>query len=233
MRYDVELVEAQVVRRYKRFLCDVLLPGQEQVTAWCPNPGRMTTCIDPGVPCRVSPATNPKRKLRWTLEQTCMDGTWISVNTTLANAVVHEGIEAGLVPELGGYAEILPEQRYGERSRIDLLLKNGSRPDAWVEVKSTTLRVGDRGLFPDAVTARGTKHLLELAKVAEQGHRAVLFFAVPRGGVTSVGPADEVDPVYGRTLSQVLDRGVEVLAHRVEVRPEGLTLGEALPFTLG
>lgn len=230
MRYPT-LVEATALRREKRFLCHVRLNDGTETIAHCANPGRMTSSFAPGALVRLSHHDNPRRKLKWTVEQILTGDTWVMVNTQHPNRAVVEALRADRIPELSGYPELLTEQRYGERSRVDVLLRDGERR-AWVEVKSVTLRVGDAGLFPDAVTARGTRHLRELASMAERGDRAVLLFVVSRGDVDRVGPAYDVDPVYGETLRNVVEAGVEVLAWRAEVTESTYRLEEAVPFTL-
>lgn len=213
MRFDPPLQPATLLRRYKRFLADIRLPDGTEVTAHCPNSGRMTACQAPGIPCRVSFHDNPKRKLKWTLEQTRMEPGWILVNTGLPNKVVEEGIRQGRVPELSGYAVIEREKKRGD-SRLDLRLSDPDRPRCWVEVKNVTLVRDGVASFPDAVSARATKHLQELGDIAEAGERAVLFFHVGRPDGTRVEPARDVDPVYAEALERAVGRGVEVLAYR-------------------
>jgi sugar fermentation stimulation protein A len=220
-----------LLRRYKRFLADVRLDSGEEVVAHCPNPGRMTSCAAPGCRVWLSHHASPRRKLKWTWELSELDGTTVLVNTARPNAVVEEAVRAGAVPALQGYASLRREVRYGERSRVDLLLEDPGR--CYVEVKSVTLRVGPgEGAFPDAVTARGARHAAELAAQVAEGHRAVLFFLVSRGDVDVIRPADEIDPAYGVALRAAVDAGVELLAHRAEVGPGGISVGPALPIRL-
>ena len=224
-----------LLRRYKRFLADVRLDDGREVTAHCANSGTMRTCAIPGNRVLLSPAANPKRKLRWTWEiaYVGLDGDVPAlVNTFLPNKVVREGIESGAIEELDGYAGIRPEVPYGERSRIDLLLFDGGRPDAYVEVKNVTLlEAGESGIarFPDAVTTRGTRHLRELMTVVEDGLRGVLVFHVPRGDAEEVRPADAIDPEYGRTLRRAAAAGVEILAYRAQVTPDEVRIEHRLP----
>jgi len=159
------------------------------------------------------------------------DGVLVGVNTGITNALVAEAIEAGVIGELQGYGRIRREVPYGqERSRIDLLLEAGPAPDCYVEVKNvTTCDAEGYGYFPDAVSVRGTKHLRELLAVVEGGGRAALVFCVQRGDVERVRPADEIDPAYGQALRAAIAGGVEVLAYRAEVAPEGVSLVQGLP----
>jgi sugar fermentation stimulation protein A len=222
------LVAGTLVKRYKRFLADVLLEDGSEVTVHCPNSGSMKGCATPGSRVFLSRSPNLKRKypLGWELVEA--DGFWAGINTGLPNYLTREAIENGTVQELQGYSTIRPEVPYGEHSRIDLLLE-GPTGRCYVEVKNVTLVEGGRALFPDAVTTRGQKHLLELMRVVREGDRGVIFFTVQRGDGNSVSPADLIDPEYGRLLRMALDNGVEALAYRALVTPEEIVLTERLP----
>lgn len=231
MQIDAPLLRGRLLRRYKRFLADVELPGGEVVVAHCPNTGSLLGCTPEGAPAVLRDSENPARKLRYTWQTVEVDGTWVNVDTSLPNAVVAEAIERGDVPELAGYDGMRREVKYGKSSRIDVLLERpGER--CYVEVKSTTLARGDVALFPDAVTERGRKHLEELADQAAAGDRAVIFFLVSRGDVEAFAPADDIDPEYGRVLRDVVERGVEALAYTTAVEPGSLEVARRLPIRL-
>lgn len=220
---------ATLVRRYKRFLGDLRFDDGTEAVAHVPNPGRMTACLRAeDTPVLVSEAVGAARKLRWTVELAMPDDAWILVHPGRANAIVGEALAAGGIPELAGYAEARAEQRYGAGSRIDWLLTDGARA-AYVEVKNATLVRGRVACFPDAVTARGARHLAELEAVVAAGARGVLLFHVGRPDADAVTPADDVDPVYGAALRRAMAAGVEVLAYRSVVTPDAITLGERLP----
>lgn len=222
-----------LVRRYKRFLADVLLDDGREVTAHCPNPGRMTSCMAPGCRVWLSHHDDPRRKLAWSWEISEMNGAQVLVNTARPNAIVEEAVRAGHVPALRGYAGLRREVRYGERSRVDLLLEDPDRGRCWVEVKSVTLRVGPgEGAFPDAVSTRGARHAAELAAQVAAGDRAVLLFLVSRGDIDTVRAADEIDPAYGVALRAAVTAGVELLAHRALVDLAGVRVGPELPVLL-
>lgn len=223
MQLPTPLFPATLIRRYKRFLADFELESGEIVTAHCPNSGSMKGCATPGSPAFLSRSDKPERKLKYTWELVKADGCWIGLNTGLPNRLVREAIENGLVTELQGYQTIRPEVRYGENSRIDLLLSNTDQL-CYVEVKNVTLVEGNAILFPDAATTRGQKHLRELMGVVRQGHRAVNFFVVQRADGEFVAPADLIDPEYGRLLRQAAANGVEILAYRAHVAPEGINI---------
>lgn len=234
MIIDPPLTQATFLKRYKRFLVDVRLENGEELTIHCPNTGSMKHCQEPETPCWFSVSDNPKRKLPGTLEiVTTSQGFLAGVNTGRPNLLVKEAISAGTVPELAGYDHIKSEVRYGEeKSRIDLLLESGDSK-CFVEVKNVTLE--DKPgllLFPDAVTARGTKHLRELMAMVGQGHRAVLFFCVQHSGVKQVAPAAGIDPLYAETLKEAVARGVEVLAYDCVLSPEEIRLNNSVAFQL-
>lgn len=224
-----------LLRRYKRFLADVRLPDGTEITIHCPNTGSMKNCVLPESPCWFSDSGNPKRKYRHTWEVATVPGGHLAgVNTGRANHLVEAAIQAGRIPELAGYASLRREVPYGqERSRIDFLLSgHQSGPRCFVEVKSVTLMEAEgQGLFPDAVSTRGSKHLRELAEIAQGGERAVLLFCVQHTGIEWVEPADAIDPAYGKALREAAAAGVEILAYRAEIRPEeaSIALTRAVP----
>lgn len=231
MRFPAPLVPAALVRRYKRFLADVRLPDGTLLTAHCPNPGAMTGCAEPGFPARLSRSPNPHRKLSHTLELVHNGACWIGVNPALANAVVAEALAQGRIPSLAGYGGIRREVPLGGGSRCDFLLA-GPRGRLYLEVKSATL-LGRDGLyaFPDAVTARGLRHMRELAEAARAGHRAAVLFLIQRSdGVPGFRAAREIDPAYARGLSEAAAAGVEVLPYLTTVDEEGITLEGLVPF---
>lgn len=227
-----ELHRGTLLRRYKRFLADVRLDDGREVVAHCPNPGRMTSCQEPGWTVWLSHHPSPKRKLKWSWELSENPaGTLILVNTARPNTVAKEAVLQ--VPQLADYGLVRSEVRMGEGSRVDLHLSEGSAPDAWVEVKSVTLlHAPGRASFPDAVSKRASKHLDELKARVDEGERGVLLFLLSREDASVVSPADDIDPVYGRKLREVASAGVEVLAHKLVLSREELLLGEAVEVDL-
>ena len=216
------LVDGVLVKRYKRFLADVELASGEVVTAHCPNTGPMTGVLHPGGRVRLRYAPSPTRKLAWTWEQAEVMGAageplWVGINTALPNHLVKATIVAGLLePWLGPIESIRAEVPYGlnRRSRIDLLLTpsaaNSDQRPIYLEVKNTTWTDGDLALFPDTVTERGQKHLVELTALLPSA-RAVLLPCLSRADVSRFAPGDSADPRYGELFRQALDGGVEVL----------------------
>ncbi|WP_305969231.1 MULTISPECIES: DNA/RNA nuclease SfsA [unclassified Mameliella] len=233
MRFQTPLVPATLIRRYKRFLADCLLEDGREVTAHVANPGSMLGLKDEGQRIWLEPNDDPRKKLKWAWRLVeHQGGHFTGVDTGVPNRVLKAALTAGEVAGLGGYDLVRPEVQYGENSRIDFLLTGAGRPDCYVEVKSVTLsRTPGLAEFPDSVTARGTKHLGELAMMAGQGHRAVMLYLVQRTDCTRATLAADIDPAYAAAFAGARDAGVEVLALGCHISPEGVTLGGPIPFS--
>jgi sugar fermentation stimulation protein A len=235
MRFPTPLVPATLVRRYKRFLADVTLPGGETTTVHVANPGAMTGLAAPGAKVWLSKSDNPKRKLPWSWELIEVDlGAGlevVGVNTAHPNLIVGEALAGGSIPELTGYGSIRREVKYGVNSRVDFLLEDAARPACYVEIKNVHLmRTGGLAEFPDAVTARGAKHLDELAAMVAAGHRAVMLFLIQIGSAARFSLARDIDVAYGRAFDRARAAGVEALAYRCLLTPDGIQLGTAVPI---
>ena len=230
MQLPQPLTEGLLVRRYKRFLADVALTDGTLVTAHTPNTGSMRQCAVPGHKVLLSRSDNPQRKLAWSWELVEVNGCWVDINTHRANRVVEEALRDDRVAGLQGYM-VRPEFPYAD-SRIDFMLE-GQGEKVLLEVKNVTLCCDeDVACFPDAVTARGQKHLRDLMASVGDGWRAVIFFLVQRGEAQAFAPADHIDPAYGRLLRQALGCGVEVLACRTSVNRQETCLAEPLKLSL-
>ena len=235
MRFAAPLVPATLIRRYKRFLADVRLPGGEEVTTHVANPGAMTGLAAPGAKVWLSRSDNPKRKLPWSWELVEVDfgggAELVGVNTTHPNGVVAEALAAGLIPELTGYGSARREVCYGKSSRVDVLLEDPARPPCYVEIKNVHL-MRRQGLaeFPDAVTARGAKHLDELSAMVAAGHRAVMLFLVQIGSAERFALAADIDPTYARAFARARSAGVEAIAWRCAITADGIDCARAVPI---
>jgi sugar fermentation stimulation protein A len=235
MRFATPLVPATLVRRYKRFLADVVLPGGEEATVHVANPGGMTGLAVPGARVWLSKSDNLKRKLPWSWELVEVDfgggQELVGVNTAHPNGLVAEALVAGVIPELAGYATARREVRYGKNSRVDVLLEDPARPPCYVEIKNVHL-VRQQGLaeFPDAVTARGAKHLDELAAMVAAGHRAVMLFLIQVGSAGRFKLAADIDPTYAAAFARARAAGVEAIARRCAITLEGITCAAAVPI---
>ena len=231
MRFASPLIRGTLLRRYKRFLADVMLEDGREVVAHCANPGAMLGLNAPGMTVWLEPSSDPRRKLgfAWRLVE-LPGGHYAGIDTGLPNRLVAEALAAGAVPALAGYTGVRPEVRYGTASRVDFLLTAEGRPDAYVEVKNVHLRrEADWAEFPDSVTARGARHLRELAAVAAAGSRAVLLYVVQRTDCGRLRLAADLDPAYAAAAAEARAAGVEVLAHATRIDRGGVWLDRALP----
>ncbi len=220
MIFDPPLVPARLLQRYKRFLFDAILDDGTQITGFCPNTGSMRGLTAPGSRIWISLHDSPTRKYGHMLELVEADGTLVGVNAAFANRLAEEALRNGLVPALSGYGSLHREQRYGNRSRIDFLLREPGRRDCYVEVKNVHfMRESGLAEFPDTVTIRGTKHLGELCEVVAAGHRAVMLYVVQRQDCERFGLCTDLDPRYAAAFRRAAERGVEAYVLRCRVTP--------------
>jgi sugar fermentation stimulation protein A len=234
MRFQTDLIPATLIQRYKRFLADCTLADGREITAHVANPGSMLGLRDPGLRIWLEPNDDPKRKLKYAWRLIEHDGGhFTGVDTGVPNKMLKAALMVGQVEGLQGYDLVRPEVKYGENSRIDFLLTGEGRADTYVEVKSVTLsRQPGLAEFPDSVTARGTKHLQELTAMVGQGHRAVMLYLVQRTDCTRMTLAEDIDPTYAQAFRTARQAGVDVLCFDCQISPEGVALGQALPFKL-
>lgn len=218
-----KLYEGKLIKRYKRFLADIMLKNGELVTAHVPNSGSMTSCIEENCQVWLSSSDNPKRKLKYTLELTKIKDNLICTNTNLANKIAYEAIKDGIIKELQGYDSIKTEQKYGQNSRIDILLEKENEK-CYVEIKSVSLRQDNILAFPDAVTSRGLKHLNELSTMVKQGNRSVMLYIIQRTDDLDFTIAKNIDKKYFDGLKKALEVGVEVLVYQSNINQERIFL---------
>lgn len=235
MRFASPLIPGTLVRRYKRFLADVILPGGEAITAHVANPGAMTGLAAPGTPVWLSKSTNGKRKLPYSWELAEVDFgngvELVGVNTGHPNLLIAEALAAGVIPGLDGYSSVRREVRYGRNSRVDFLLEGAGKRPCYVEIKNVHL-MREKGLaeFPDCATARGARHLDELAEMVAQGARAMTLFVIQIGSAERFALARDIDPAFGRAFDRAQAQGVEAAAFRCAVSRDGIDIAGPVPF---
>jgi len=236
MRFATPLIPGRLVRRYKRFLADVVLADGTETTAHVANSGAMLGLGAPGSRVWLSRSPNPARKLAlsWELVEADFGAgpELVGVNTMHPNLLVAEAIAAGHVPALSGYARMRREVKYGKSSRIDIQLEDEAKPLCLVEVKNVHLmRAPGRAEFPDCVTARGAKHLEELAAEAEKGNRSVMVYLSQIGSARTIGLARDLDPAYGRAFDRARAAGIEAIGLVCRIDPEGIEVAGLVPMT--
>ncbi|MGW8194368.1 MAG: DNA/RNA nuclease SfsA [Desulforhopalus sp.] len=228
MLFSPPLQQGILINRYKRFLADIKLDSGEVITAYCPNTGSMLSCSTPGSLTAFSRSANPKRKYPHTLEMVMDNSTWVGVNTSRTNSLVVEAIHNGQIVEFTDAGEVKTEIKTSDHTRLDLQVKFDTE-SSFVEIKNCSLAVDDCAMFPDAVTARGTKHLHELIRLVRAGKRACIFFLVQRMDANRFVPATHIDQTYSDALYKAAAAGVQVLVYQAEVSPTGIGIVRSLP----
>ena len=220
-----------LLKRYKRFLADIRLDDGTEITVHCPNTGSMLSCSAPGSRVGFSFSGNPNRKYPHTLEIVQDNGTWVGVNTARTNDMVADAILDGTVDIFGDVKTLKREVKVSTKSRLDIVVQHDNTT-TFIEVKNCSLAADGTAMFPDAVTARGTKHLHELMHLVDLGMQGCIFFLVQRLDADRFAPARHIDPAYGATLTTAASRGVQLVAWQAEVSPAGIQLVRRLPVEL-
>lgn len=231
MKLPQPLIRGTLIQRYKRFLADIELDDGTTITAHCANPGAMTGLNMPGLTVWLSKSDDPKRKLAHSLELVELESGLVGINTAHPNRIVGEALREGAIAPLAHYPGVRPEVKYGERSRVDFLLTGDGLPDCYLEIKNVHLmRATGLAEFPDSVTARGARHLGELAAMVAQGKRAVLLYLVQRADCHHFDVARDIDPAYAAAFIAARKAGVEALCYATTISHGAIVLGEPLPI---
>jgi sugar fermentation stimulation protein A len=234
MRFDKPLVLGRLLRRYKRFLADVRLDDGQETTAHCANPGAMLGLLADGARVALSRSDNAARKLPLSWELVEADfgrgPEWVGVSTANPNLIVGEAIRAGFFEDFAGWPNLRREVKYGAASRVDFLLEGPGKPPLYVEVKNVHL-MREPGLaeFPDCATARGAKHMAELAAMAQAGARACVVFLVQMNA-DRFTIAGDLDPAYARAFLAAQAAGVEAIAVACDVSLAGVRPARKIPI---
>jgi sugar fermentation stimulation protein A len=235
MLFSTPLISGTLVQRYKRFLVDVRLDDGTVITGTCANTGSMIGLKEPGMRVWLSTSDSPTRKYKHTWELVEADlgrgPHLVGINTQHPNKLVEEAIHAGKLAAVKGYAELKREQKYGRNSRIDILMSDPAKGLAYVEVKNVHLsRKPGLAEFPDSVTERGMKHLVELSDMVRDGHKAVMVFLIQRADVTKLSLARDIDANYADTFDAAVKAGVEVVALRCKLSTTEIVVDKAIPI---
>src|SRR6266852_2316657 len=235
MQFPSPLIPAILIRRYKRFLADVVLPSGEETIVHVANPGAMTGLAAPGSRVLLSKSANAARKLplSWELVEVDLGSgrELVGINTANPNSLVAEVLQRDIIPELRAYRSVRREVRYGRNCRVDFLLEAEGRAPCYLEVKNVHLmRQAGFAQFPDCVTARGAKHLDELAGMTAAGARAILLFVIQIGSAEKFSLARDIDPGYAVAFDRARARGVEALAWRCELSEHAIAIEAPVPI---
>lgn len=223
MDFPDPLLRGRLIKRYKRFMADVVLDSGETVTAHCANTGAMLGVQEADSEVWLSPARNPDRKLKFTWELIRIGDGLVGINTAHPNKIVAEAIENGKIPELAGYGSLRREVKYGKNSRIDILLSDDGEPDCYVEIKNVHLmRTPALAEFPDSVSTRAAKHQGELAEMVKQGARAVTMYLCQREDCDNFAIAADIDPDYAAAAAAARSDGVESLCYACTLTPDAI-----------
>jgi sugar fermentation stimulation protein A len=232
MDFPDTLLRGRLIKRYKRFMADVILDSGETITAHCANTGAMLGVQEADSEVWLSPARNPDRKLKFTWELIRIGGGLVGINTAHPNKVVAEAIEGGKIPELTGYDTLRREVKYGKNSRVDILLSQDGKPDCYVEIKNVHLmRVAGVAEFPDSVSSRAAKHQGELADMVKQGARAVIFYLCQREDCDNFQLAADIDPDYAAAAKAARETGVEAMCYACTLTPEAIAVSRRLAIS--
>lgn len=223
------LIPGHFVRRLNRFRVTVTIEGTT-VDAHLPNSGRLTELLTLGRPCWLEPIDRSNRKTGYDLKLVEYAEVLVSVDARLPNPLFAEAVEKGRLSPFRGYREFDREVTLGA-SRVDFRLMM-PRGVVWVETKSITLVEGGVALFPDAPTARGTRHVQELRHVISEGDQAAIVFVVQRPDARRFAPHDCADPSFGEALRHAADDGVAIHAWNCQVTKQAITIAEQIPIDL-
>ena len=230
-----DLAPATFVDRPNRFLVLAALEEGQVVECHLPDPGRLKEMLVPGRRLLLEPAADPDRRTRWTVrlvEAPPEASGWVSVDTGVPNRLIERALRGGALDELREWALVRREVTR-DGSRFDFLLEGPEGDELYLEVKSVTLVEGGVGLFPDAVTARGARHVRELTGIVREGGHAAVLFVLQRPDAREIRAARRIDPDFARALGEAEEAGVRILGRRCEVTRSAVTLGEPVPAGVG
>ena len=231
MNFKNKLISGLLIKRYKRFFADIKIKNKI-VTAHCPNTGSMIGLLNEGNKVWISKSDNPNRKLKYTLEIIKTSKSKVGVNTLSSNKIVHHALKNNLIHEFRDLSEIKPETKFGKNSRFDFLIKK-KKDKAFIEVKNVTLsRKNNVAEFPDAITARGLKHINELIKASKQNYKVFILYLIQRDDCKSFRIAKDIDPAYAATLTKAVKKKLNILCYDCKFSLKGIKLNQKIKFKI-
>ena len=227
MRFTGNLLSGKLIKRYKRFFVDVMVNNQI-ITAHCPNSGSMFGLLEENNKIWISKSNNPKRKLKYTLELIKVDNSLVGINTFFANKIVHEALKNKKIKEFAKFEKIKPEAVYDKETRFDFLIENRNKKFL-LEVKNVTLSLKkDIAEFPDAITSRGTKHLLKLLEAKKKGYQSYILYLIQRENCNHFKIADQIDIKYNKAFLNAKKGGVKILCYNCKLNPHEIKINKSV-----
>ena len=231
MIFNKKLISGEFVKRYKRFFVDVKI-NNKIITAHCPNTGSMMGLLSANNKVWLSKSENPERKLKYTLQIIENKKSMVGVNTHLTNKIVLEALEENSIKELKNLDNIKSEVKFGKNTRFDFLISKNNKK-IFVEVKNVTLsRKKGVAEFPDAVTARGLKHISELINASKRGFETYLLFLIQRNDCNQFKIAQDIDPDYYKLLTEAAKKKLNIVCYDCKFSPKGIKLNKKIKFKL-
>ena len=231
MIFNKKLISGEFIKRYKRFFVDVKI-NNKIITAHCPNTGSMMGLLSANNKVWLSKSENPERKLKYTLQIIENKKSMVGVNTHLTNKKVLEALEENSIKELKNLDNIKSEVKFGKNTRFDFLISKNNKK-IFVEVKNVTLsRKKGVAEFPDAVTARGLKHISELINASKRGFETYLLFLIQRNDCNQFKIAQDIDPDYYKLLTEAAKKKLNIICYDCKFSPKGIKLNKNIKFKL-
>ena len=225
MNFENKLLSGVLIKRYKRFFVDIKIKNKK-ITAHCPNTGSMQGLLKKGNKVWLTKSNNPNRKLEYTLQIIEVDGSKVGVNTHITNKIFFEALQKNMIREFDKNIEIKKEVKFGSNSRFDFLITNKTEK-TFIEVKNVTLtRKPKIAEFPDAITSRGSKHIVELLKARKKNYEIYLAFIIQRDDCNKFNIASDIDPEYSNLLTKAVKKKLKILCYDCKFTPKGIKLNK-------
>jgi len=229
MKFKNKLLQGTLIKRYKRFFIDIKYQNK-RIIAHCPNSGSMMGLLKEGNQVWFSKTDDPKRKLKYTLQIVSINKSLVGTNTHLTNKIVLEALKNKKIEDLNKFNNIKTEVKFSDNTRFDFLITN-KKEKCYLEVKNVTL-VRKKGIaeFPDSITSRGTKHLIELINAKKKGYKAYILYLIQRDDCKNFKIASDIDKIYKNSFDMALKSGVKMLCYDCKLNNEEIIINNQIYY---